>query len=144
MLPLLFMLERRQQCWWVITFNDTIKQKLKMEWSVTKIYTPTTAQTRVCLTLSCLTEVWPEFPNQACLVLQLWMETSDLAAQSLVCLLHALLPTGGQNMSFKTLQSFCFSEIQVSDWLTAAGVTIKYYTILTVILLYGLRLCWHV
>lgn len=51
------------------------------------------------LTLSCLTEEWPEFPNQARLVLQLWMEKGDLAAQGFIWLLHAPLPTQVQHIS---------------------------------------------
>lgn len=52
------------------------------------------------LTLSRLVEERPELPDQACLVLQLGVENSNLAAQGFIGLQHAPVPAQVQNISW--------------------------------------------
>lgn len=52
------------------------------------------------LTLSRLVEERPELPDQACLVLQLGVEKSNLAAQGFIGLQHAPVPAQVHNISW--------------------------------------------
>lgn len=68
----------------------------------------------VCLTLSGLTDEWPEFPDQVSLMFQLWMKTCDLTAQSFVCLLHAPFPEKDHNFHSNMFVIWSFSSQEVS------------------------------
>lgn len=61
------------------------------------------------LTFFSLTDQWSKFPNQARLVLQLRLETSDLALQSLERLLDVLLPAGEQDVHVKQVLIYVVS-----------------------------------